>query len=339
MRVLVFEHLTGGGLEREALSPSLLREGEAMVRALAADLLDIPGVHVGLVRDARLMPLVPLLEHSRLCVIPIDSAGALETRLRTLLRDHDAFWPIAPEFDGILERLCRMAEQENRILLTSPSRAVALAASKLATHDRLRNEGIPVVRTVPADRADELPFPRVLKRDDGVGCLDTHIANNEASWSEHLGRASSSLRWVAQPFLSGSSLSLCALFHRGKGLLLSVNAQHVRQACGGFEWLGCTVNRFDDCGGRFQALVDRVARACPELWGYAGIDLLESNEGEARVLEINPRVTTSYAGLRRALGINVAERVLELQRTGILSPLFHGPSRPIELSVENFLGY
>ena len=49
----------------------------------------------------------------------------------------------------------------------------------------------------------------------------------------------------------------------------------------------------------------------PNLWGYAGIDLIEKAE-QILVLEINPRLTTSYAGIHEAIGINCARAVLEL---------------------------
>ncbi len=47
------------------------------------------------------------------------------------------------------------------------------------------------------------------------------------------------------------------------------------------------------------------------MWGYAGIDLIETAE-QILVLEINPRLTTSFAGIDAALGVNVAEMVLQL---------------------------
>jgi len=54
-----------------------------------------------------------------------------------------------------------------------------------------------------------------------------------------------------------------------------------------------------------------VAQAIPGLWGYVGIDLVDTADGP-QVIEINPRLTTSYCGLASALGINPAARVLAL---------------------------
>jgi predicted ATP-grasp superfamily ATP-dependent carboligase len=47
----------------------------------------------------------------------------------------------------------------------------------------------------------------------------------------------------------------------------------------------------------------------PGLWGYCGVDFIETPEGPV-VVEINPRLTMSYVGLRDATGINPAELVL-----------------------------
>ena len=71
------------------------------------------------------------------------------------------------------------------------------------------------------------------------------------------------------------------------------------------------VNAVPDRDGRWARLADRVAAAIPGLWGYVGVDLLLTPAGPV-VLEINPRLTTSYCGLRAALGINTAALVLGL---------------------------
>jgi len=49
----------------------------------------------------------------------------------------------------------------------------------------------------------------------------------------------------------------------------------------------------------------------PGLWGLCGVDFVETGAGPV-VIEVNPRLTTSYAGLHRAIGINPAHLVLEL---------------------------
>jgi predicted ATP-grasp superfamily ATP-dependent carboligase len=61
----------------------------------------------------------------------------------------------------------------------------------------------------------------------------------------------------------------------------------------------------------YQILVDAIALALPELWGYVGVDLIETPE-QTWVLEINPRLTTSFVGIHEALGLNVVEAIMQL---------------------------
>jgi predicted ATP-grasp superfamily ATP-dependent carboligase len=162
-----------------------------------------------------------------------------------------------------------------------------------------------------------LPFslPCVVKPDDGVGCEGAAIVRSPVDWECLRGRLSASMDWVVQPLTAGESLSLSALFSRGNTLLWTVNRQHIVEEGHGFRLAGCGVNALDDSGGTLAGLAERVAVAVPELWGYAGIDLILSEAGP-RVLEINPRLTSSYAGLRASLNINPAASVLALWRTG-----------------------
>ncbi len=76
-------------------------------------------------------------------------------------------------------------------------------------------------------------------------------------------------------------------------------------------------------------LAQRVAEALPGLWGYVGVDFILSDAG-AMVLEVNPRLTTSYVGRRKSIGANPAAWVL-----GLLDQTLPLPAAPRALgSVE-----
>jgi predicted ATP-grasp superfamily ATP-dependent carboligase len=56
-----------------------------------------------------------------------------------------------------------------------------------------------------------------------------------------------------------------------------------------------------------------AVRAVPGLLGYVGVDVVlgeAADGGGDAVIEINPRLTTSYVGLRRLARFNLAEAVL-----------------------------
>lgn len=331
MKILVFEYVTAAGLAEEP-SGSLLAEGELMLAALLADLSAIPGVEVLALRDRRLpLPGWAFPEPEWVWVEPPrDGLACLEATLPGV----DAVWPIAPETGGILESICRTVEQAGRALLSTPAAGVRLAAGKHATIQRLQAHGVPVVPTVRLESGDValLPFspPCVVKPDDGAGCEAAWIVRSSAEWDENRKQLAAGTNWIVQPLIAGESLSLSGLFSRGHAVLWTVNRQHIVDEGHGFRLAGCGVNAMDDSDDSFADLARRVAAAVPELWGYAGIDLIR-NEAGLHVLEINPRLTSSYAGLRSVLGGNPAASVLDLWRSGRLPDGCTSSRRVVEI--------
>ncbi len=304
-------------MRSEAIPPALAAEGGLMLDALVGDLLAHgSGLTLVVLRDDRL----PLpFQGDGIHTIMIGDRANFAEVWQDGIHHSDAVWPIAPETGGILERLCLDVETAGKILLTCPSAAVRLAASKLKTLRRLAEFGLPVVPSEPLD-ARKLPEGTafVVKPDDGVGCEGTVIVRNTARLAE----LALTENLMVQALVEGEPMSLAVLFANGRARLLSCNRQRIERSGLGFALRGCTVNALHDRDGRWQALADEVARAVPELWGYAGIDLILAEQGPA-ILEINPRLTTSYAGLRPATGINPASLVLNLLITGQL------PAAPI----------
>jgi predicted ATP-grasp superfamily ATP-dependent carboligase len=310
VKIFVFEFVTGGGLAGEPLPPGLVREADLMVRALLADLADVPGVHCIASRDPRLPALAGV---EALVPEPGEDPFALYARG---LAAAEAAWPTAPETGGALERLSRLTESHGRLLLGCRPEAVRLTASKRATTAALRAAGIQAVPTFgPADDLPRVPGPWVVKPDDGAGSGDTIVVADWTAARERLQRLAGG--FVAQPWIDGDALSLSLLCADGQTRLLACNRQQVRVAGGRVSLIGLGVNAEAARAGKLASLAARIATAIPLLWGHVGVDLVLGAEGPV-VLEINPRLTTSYCGLRRALGTNPAALVLDLARTGRL---------------------
>jgi predicted ATP-grasp superfamily ATP-dependent carboligase len=331
MKVLVFEYVTGGGMAAETVPASLLREGGLMRDALLRDLSDIPEVRPVALRDARYAvaaAMAPLADW-----IAVVEPGEAGQRFRERIEAADAVWPIAPETGGVLEHLCREVERAGKPLLTSPTAAVRIAAGKRATAERLEAHGVPVVPTVPWEASAPPPsFPVVVKPDDGAGCEGTRLLETPEDW-DRFAETRPAGPYVVQPLVEGEALSLSVLFGHGQARLLSGNRQRVVRERGGFVLKGCWVNAIEDDLGVFRTLAERLGQVLPELWGYAGVDLIRSERG-LHVLEVNPRLTTSYAGLRRSTGLNPAKLVLDLWREGKLPEFEATAGQPVEISLE-----
>lgn len=312
MRVFVFEYITGGGMLDSDLPPSLAIEGDMMLKALVSDLVEIEGVEVITTRDARLekpdLPVECLLLHG---------TGDFPKAWETCLDFADAVWPVAPEYFHVLKHISEAVINRGKLLLNSPPRAVHTASSKLATATCLQEHDIQVVPTYRfEDGIPDRPGSWVLKPDDGVGCQDIRICRNRDDLCRQFATLPSDREYVIQPFIHGTPTSINLLAYKGEAFMLSVNHQRVAMTDNGFVLLGCVVNGCLEHKARFHKVGRSVVAAIPELWGIVGVDLIDTEQG-LQVLEVNPRITTSYVGLKESTGVNPAGLVLDLLDQGL----------------------
>ncbi len=315
MQVFVCEYVTGGGFAGVPLPSGLLAEGEMMLRALLADLAAIPGIALRASRDARLPSIAIPGE-----IVAVGRRPCWEIWGEEIAAA-DAFWPIAPESDGILLRLSEMAA--GKILLGSSPEAVRLCASKIATSQHLAAHGIVTVPSLAPGVAS--PHGVIVKPDDGAGAEGVRFFTDPAA---AMARGIAGL--IAQPFIPGAPESLSLLCRGGEATLLSCNRQITECVEGRFHYRGLAVGGAEERRAFYTPLAAAIARAIPGLFGYVGVDLIATGEGPV-VLEVNPRLTTSYAALGEALGVNPAALVLALAAGGDLPPA--PPPRAVTLAL------
>ncbi len=275
-----------------------------MLQALLDNLSVIAGIELELMLDVRCQRLI---NTAGLSITLIGPQQDSLHELKNLAQQCDAVWPVAPETEGVLQNICRMLEDCGAVLLTSPSTAVADAGNKFITYQRLLRYGI---ATVPSHLFDPKknypPGEWIVKPVDGVGSESCYLINHQQDFKRLPIIANS----IIQPHVDGIKTSLSCLFKAGQGWLLSVNRQFFSLIKKQYHLDAIIVN-YPAKPKSYQAVVAKVAQAFPDLWGYVGIDLIETQE-QIIVLEINPRLTSSFVGIFNALGFNVAQSVLEL---------------------------
>jgi predicted ATP-grasp superfamily ATP-dependent carboligase len=304
MRILVHEFVTGGGLAGRQVPASLAREGAAMRTALIADLTAWGRHEIVTTVDAR-FPLPPPVGVEVVSVRP-----GREALTDGLLGSVDAVWLVAPETEGWLERLTARVERKHKTVLGSSAAAIRRASEKADLPRRFARHGVrhPVTRVLHprangAAEARETGYPVVVKPMRGAGCIGVCLARNARelrSAVQVARRESRTGALLLQRYVPGSAASVSLLSDGRRALVLAVNAQSVRVG-----------RRFSYHGGRtpFEhplatLAMDASVRACRALSGlrgYVGVDLVLT-DSEVVVIEVNPRLTTSYLGVRSALG-------------------------------------
>lgn len=314
--VFIHEFVAGGGFAGAPLPDGLLSEGLAMLEALLSDLGETGGRRILTTIDDRLSPPLP----RGVEVIPV-AAGSHEPAFRKLAAAASHAWIIAPETGGRLARLTELAERLGATPVGSSAAAVRLTSDKLALSRRLAGAGLPVPRTWPSAETaialSELGFPLVAKPVAGAGCEGVGLARDAAELEAALARARAGGRSaVVQEYIEGEAASASILCATGRAQPLSLNAQDVRVGPS-FAYGGGGVPLHHPLADRALAVACRACETIPGLAGYVGVDLVLSPGGPF-VIEINPRLTTAYIGLRAATDQNVAEMILEAVERGRL---------------------
>jgi predicted ATP-grasp superfamily ATP-dependent carboligase len=308
MRILVHEFVSGGGLAGQRIPPSLGREGAAMRGALVADLAALRRHRIVATADPR-FPLRPRPGVEVVTLAP-GSAG----RLDDLLASSDAAWLVAPETAGRLERLAARAESRGTLVLGSGARAIRRAADKAALARRLARRGVPhpptrVVRSAAGCEAAarQLGFPLVVKPIRGAGCEGVSLVRHRGELAravERARRADGSGAVLVQRYVRGLAASVSLLCDGRGAVALAVNRQRV-SATRLFAYSGGATPLDHPLAERAAACALRACRALPGLRGYVGVDLVLTRS-DAVVIEVNPRLTTAYLGVRSAIEENVA---------------------------------
>jgi len=297
-----------------------------MVQALVSDLARIPKVDVIVARDPGITfgPL-PAEVHT------VEPSRVWED-WRRLAVAADLVWPIAPETDGALEKVSALACAVPRRVLCSHPDALAIARSKRATAHHLAAQNVPIVSTLDSDEGSPPSETGwIAKPDDGAGCENTiFLADERALARWRMARPARPA--VIQPFVPGPALSLSILAQDGVAWLLTCNRQHVELKGGKLSYRGGFVGGAEALRPHLEPLASRIVAALPGLWGYVGVDLIDGPQGPT-VLEINPRLTTSYVGLSRSLGVNPAALILALLDQRLETLVRALSPKPIEITI------
>lgn len=313
LRLFVYEWITGGGLVSEsgALPDSLLREGLAMARAVADDARSA-GHRVTLLRDLR----VPELHAPDGKLIEIAGRAEHDEAFERLAEESDATLLIAPETDAALLDCVRRAERAGAALLSPGEAFVAVASDKQRTAETLAPNGTPTPRAVVLNPEEALPksfdYPAIVKPLDGAGSQDTHVV-------AHAGDRPPAYAWPRrlEKYLSGVPASVAVLGVAGGETLALPPCRQRISADGRLTYLGGSCPLAPGLADRATRLALRAIEAMPTLVGLAGIDLVLGDAPDGSldaVIEINPRLTTSYVGLRRAARGGLVNAMLSATR-------------------------
>jgi predicted ATP-grasp superfamily ATP-dependent carboligase len=327
MRILVHEWCCSGGLAAwqrgrgVAVAASLHAEGRAMFLALLHDACRDPELDVTALVDAtRPLPL-PARVRSRSVAVDAEVDVLVAEALRA-----EMTIVVAPETDGLLARRVAAVRQAGGAVLASDATFLAVAADKQATVHALAAAGVPV----PAGRllaaGDEWPAgfctPAVRKPSDGVGGEDLIVVPRGGRPPAPVPR-DTRLEVLAEGVPVGVSC-LC-----GHGPPVPLAPLRQRFVAGpGSPYVGGeplvdrgVQRRATTLAVRAIAAVTRAAGGRAR--GWVGVDMILGPHADGRgdrVLEVNPRVTTSFVGHATAAATSLVRQSIDVAAGRTVTP-------------------
>lgn len=305
MKILLYEWCCSGGLADAGAAGdfgAIVSEGRAMLEALAADAARDPTLEVTVLADPRLQLALPSPAHVR-AVPPGGEIASLEAAAR------QADWTVivAPETDGILRERVAAVRALGARALNASTAFIEIAADKQATAQALAAAGVPVPpgRSLAAHEGIPPGFrlPAVRKLRDGVGGDGFAVVTA----ADH---AADPRPTRLEPFVEGIPVGVsCLGGSRGVAVLPPMRQRFSAGLPPRF--LGGEPLEPAALAARATGLAARaiaaVARAAGEgvgaARGWLGVDMILGgrDDGRAdRVLEVNPRLTTSFVGFAAA---------------------------------------
>ncbi len=318
MRLLVYEHISGGGYAGQPISPSVLSEGFGMLRSIVSDFKSA-GHEVTVLLDARLSKLNPPIVAD--CTIPVFYPKEDQKILSNAAKINDAIYVIAPETGQTLQSLVELVEHIGKVSLNCDVSAIQKVADKTVLYETLKKNCLPMPNTLVLNVDDDLTeikqtirsefsYPIVFKPVDGVSCCGLSIVKEDTQVEKAIAKIkaeSAGRHFIVQEFIDGEAASVSVLCTGDKALALSLNCQNVKvavpEAVSSYE--GGTVPFDHPLKQEAFREGEKVVESFSGLRGYVGVDLVLAKD-KSFVVDVNPRLTTSYVGLRRVASFNVA---------------------------------
>jgi len=349
VRIAVLEFLCGGGLIEHDEPPKdphtpanvlvpLFGEGLSMLDALASDLIECGHtVCTCLDRSVLTNALVPRSFLSSASISMVESTDRFLEVWGRVASDCDVTIVIAPELNNALAAIVRTLRALGVQVLAPDEAFLNAASDKWLMSKMLLASGVahPATWTLREYSASRIAVtkrignsPITVKRRDGAGCAEmSYFANGAAfeSWALSTSLfAENADDWIVQPWIAGQPASLALIAH-GSRKVLGAFEQRIDVSPIAIANRGECVQYRGGSGPLVQvsfAELDKFANVVlnavpPGVAGWIGIDFLIPLEAVTAsdwiVIEINPRLTTSYAGYRKWYGHALANMLLGLR--------------------------
>ena len=341
MKLFIYEHITSGALVDQTLPDSLAQEGDVMLSAILQDCHALKQCEIFMLRDVRL-PAISIIDlDTRHYCHWVSFSSDFQHLWEQCLDDADAVFIIAPETGNVLTQLQQQVLNANKIILGCLPTSIALTTNKLACDQHLAKHDVATPQSSIASNWSQQKFESadgyIMKPIDGAGCIDTLRFDSGADLEHYLAQQTTDIlsHALIQKYITGIPASLSLLMSAYDCIVLATNRQKIVRKKNKLIFNGCIVNGIEQhvfSLSQATELAIQIQRAIPGLWGFVGVDIVLANK-QVYVVDINPRLTTSYIGLQQSLALNPMSLLFTMQEEGMAALPNIGQRQQVEITL------
>jgi predicted ATP-grasp superfamily ATP-dependent carboligase len=338
-KMFIFEFMSGGGYNQVDIPSSLFCEGYAMLRTIIEDFKKL-GFQITTLLDIRIEFLSQYLKADKIKLI--NKNDDYIKKYTDCVKESSYCFIIAPEFSNILYNLTKIAKDNKKTVLSIDLEGIWLGTSKLKTYNFFLENKVntPQTYAIPFKKKIDLEFilqkfdtlgsPVIIKPDDGVGSESIFYFETKAQiihfFEDSNEKFDLSRNYILQEYIDGENLSVSIIngvsSKKPKAMnqiILSINAQIIKFKdsvsdsiyLGGFTPI-VDYELLKDCLEKILKSMDLSS-----FRGYFGIDFIRKADNSIYFIEINPRLTTSYIGIRNILEYNPLEIIFNQDKLSL----------------------
>ena len=322
MKILLIEWACSLPMVKGGVDSPFFAEGKAMLMAVMNDLIQYGHEIVTIARDDFSFDDLSVQIHR------VPFGKSLISLLKSLASDCDACVIIAPECGGILFEMVHAIEGTSVRYIGCSSAAVALCADKFQLHKFWTANNVPTPETWV--HIDDVPREGafIIKPLDGAGsqCVrimkDSQCLKKDLIYDDLIKKE----RLIIQRLVHGITSSISCLVREDSSIVyMPACGQIIGYQDGCLSYEGGWSPLLKEFQIRSERLAKRALNGIKGILGWVGVDMVlgESSDGsDDFAIEINPRLTTSYIGIRQLIApspipwwINMEDRPVVLKET------------------------
>ena len=298
MDILIYEHFLGEDFKRNT-SPLILNEAKLITDFLIEDLKsEYTESKISLLINKKNKN---FLKKKR-CIFR-NYENNLIVDLCNNIKENDKVFILAPEENLNLYNIVKALEEKKVSNFNCKSNFIYETTCKIRTQNLLKNSKKYQIKIHRKYQNIDKHKKIIAKISDGLASENLLVFNDRDDLEKNYNKINKN--HVFQEYIEGKVIGI-NIFADLNGInILSINEQIYKNSSEHEIFLNkINIGKFNHMLSEIEFFLKVIFENLDGYFGFLGVDAIMTEDNNIFFLEINPRLTTSYIGLRKTMGIN-----------------------------------